>query len=154
MVVVPLISVVAVLVTLAVRGWTGGSTTLSDPRAAALVAPNTVVSQSPEIENTYGIRVTQVGVSAAGGMVDLRYVVLDPLKAHRVGSSKSDSTVLIVERNGRQLVTSGVVMHHRTNVLRGQGMFILFRNDYGTVRPGDYVTLVVGKAELRHLMAH
>ena len=105
------------------------------------------------MENEYGIHVTQVGVTAGGGMVDLRYVVLDTDKALLIGGSTDDRAQLVIERTGKRLDTAALTMRHRNKIRPGQGTFILFRNDFGAVHRGDRVTLVIGKLELKHLLA-
>lgn len=148
--VVPILSIVAVVLALGLHLLARESSGLSVPTAAPTVIP---APRSVPLENTYGIRVTQLGLTAGGGMVDLRYIIFDPDNARLIGSSTKDQAVLIVERNGRRMETAALTMRHRNKLRPGQTSYILFRNDGGEIRSGDRVTLVIGKVALKHIVA-
>lgn len=146
-------SLAAILIAFGVRElWPSGSAPTPPltptARTSAPAAP-----RSPALESEYGIHVNQIGVTAGGGMLDLRYTVLDTDKALLIGGSVDDRARLIVERTGKRLDTAALTMRHRNKIKPGSGTFILFRNDYGAVHRGDLVTLVIGKIELKHLLA-
>ena len=148
--VVPVLSIVAVALALGMHFLASEPSGVTVPTVAPSVTP---APRSVAMENTYGIRVTQLGITAGGGMVDLRYIVFDPDSARLIGSSTKDQAVLIVERNHLRMETAALTMRHRNKLRPGQTSFILFRNDDGAIRSGDRVTLVIGKVSLKHIVA-
>jgi hypothetical protein len=138
---VPLLTVAVVGMFLAIHNSHG-------PHPTAALSP---VPHSAAIEARDGIRVSQVAVTADGGMIDVRYIVLDPDRALAVGHSKQTFPVLIDDRSGRTLGGLAMSMwpHH---MLVGRQYYLLYRNDGGTVQTGDTVSVKVGKLWLRHVV--
>lgn len=96
-----------------------------------------------DLEALGGIQVTQVGVTAAGGLVDLRFKVLDAAKARKLLGDPANIPVLVAQ--------GGLPLHAPHNALKGakygDGLvyFILYPNVRGAVRPGDEVTVAMGE---------
>ncbi len=109
------------------------------------------VPQSPAIEARYGVRVSLAGLTANRGMVDLRYVVLDPDKAAAVGHGNV-RIYLVAERHQQVLSLVGVHMVHHQTPRAGTSQFMLFGNDGGALSPGDRVSVVIGSLWLRHVV--
>jgi hypothetical protein len=107
---------------------------------------------NPAIEARWGVRVTQIGMTADGGMVDFRFVVLNPDPALNMMLDVNKLPVLVAEDNGTVLnSTAQMGDDHYLNV--GQTYFLLFRNSGGAVQSGSYVTVrFVGNLELRHVL--
>jgi hypothetical protein len=105
------------------------------------------VPASPEIEAAAGIRITQVALIAADGLVDLTYVVVDPDKATLMGESL-DRLPMIVAGDGTILDQRGNAHRHGQNLQAGQTHFLLYTNTRGVLRPGDRVTVRVGDLSL------
>jgi ribonucleotide monophosphatase NagD (HAD superfamily) len=141
-------SVVAVLAALGVRELRSSPSGV----APAPMSPPAVAPESAAMENAYGIRATRISLTAGGGMLDLRYVVLDSDAVQRIESSKRDRVALIIERTNRIMYSATMTMAHRDRLEPGQGSFILFRNDNGSIRRGDRVSFVIGRVVLRHLV--
>jgi hypothetical protein len=115
-------------------------------------AGSTAVPTSPAIEAKWGVRVTQIGVTADGGMADLRFIVLDPDKAVTMMQSVNNLPVLVAEDSGT-VINSSVAMAAKHDMNPGQTYFLLYRNTEGAVRHGTSVTVRFGDLELQHVIA-
>jgi hypothetical protein len=114
-------------------------------------APTHVVAAptSAAIEARYGIRVKQIGLTADGGILDMRFVVLDPKKAHQLAHAGVKMR-LVVEQDNR-LLDSEAMAPHGGLLRAGSTYFALFRNDGNLLSAGSRVTLEVGDLRLEHL---
>ena len=95
-----------------------------------------------------GIRIRQLAVTGAGGLIDLRYQVLDPDKAAAVHTARPE---LVDERTG--VVVDQLLMGHRhKGVLHaGQTYYLLFENPGDLVRRGSAVTVALGGLRVPHI---
>jgi hypothetical protein len=106
-----------------------------------------VVSAAGLVERS-GVRVIRVAVTGAGGLVDLRYQVVDADKAQQV----HDLPPLLIDEG-----TGGVVMRpwmghmHMNAPKQGISYFVLFENSGDLIRPGARVTVQLGDARLLHV---
>ena len=135
---------VAVAATLLVANGSGG------PQP---VAPTGIVRApaSPAIEARYGIRVTQIGLTADGGMLDMRFVAIDPALADQLSHGTAVRMRLVVE-DGNRLLDSEAMAPHGGAMHAGSTYFTLFRNDGGYIQHGSLVTLLIGTLKLEHLV--
>lgn len=107
---------------------------------------------SPAIEERYGVQFTMVGVTADGGLLDLRFTVLDSDKAMAMHQDPSIQPYIIDEATGTKIASSPTMSHkHALEV--GRTYFELYRNPTGLVEPGRLVTVVVGAERIEHLVA-
>jgi hypothetical protein len=93
------------------------------------------------IADRLGIRITKVVVTADGGLVDLRYQVIDPEKAVFLFDNL-DVVPKVIAENGEVIHLES--LPHRHDVYAGLAYFILYRNAKNSVKPGSQVTVVVG----------
>jgi hypothetical protein len=106
-----------------------------------------VVSAAGLVERS-GVRVIRVAVTGDGGLVDLRYQVVDANKAQTV----HDLPPLLIDEG-----TGGVVMrpwmgHGNMNAPKqGIGYFVLFENSGDLIRAGSTVTVQLGDARIQHI---
>jgi hypothetical protein len=109
---------------------------------------------SPAIEARWGVRVSHVGVSADGGLVDVRFVVLDPDRALALlgDATETNIPVLIAEGSGA-VVRSAALMPPKHNLIAGRTMYLLYRNTGGAIQRGHTVTFGFGKLHLEHVVA-
>jgi hypothetical protein len=123
-----------------------------DASSPAVVAPSMVVPApaSPAIEARYGIRVTQIGLTADGGLLDLRFVVIDAARAEQL--SHGGVHMRLVVEDGNHLLDSEAMAPHGGALHVGSAYFSLFRNDGGLLGHGSRVTLLVGDLRLEHLV--
>ncbi|MDX6618926.1 MAG: hypothetical protein QOK36_1312, partial [Gaiellales bacterium] len=101
------------------------------------------------IQERYGVRFTMLGLTASGGMLDLRFVAVDADKVEQLGHHGTKIR-LVVEHSGRTLDSEQMTPHFG-KVHVGSQYFALLRNDGNALRQGDLATVVVGKLALEHL---
>ena len=101
------------------------------------------------IQQRYGVRFTMIGLTASGGMLDLRFVAVDADKVEQLGHHGTKIR-LIIEHTGRTL-NSEQMTPHFGKIHVGSQYFALLRNDGNALQQGDLVTIVVGKLALQHL---
>jgi hypothetical protein len=101
----------------------------------------------------YGIDITMVGVTAAGGLLDFRYQVVDPDKANAVIHDLDLYPVFVVEDTGQTLALRSLPHSHGTTLELGGSYYFLLPNANNAVHPGDPLTVVIGDARLEHVVA-
>jgi hypothetical protein len=102
---------------------------------------------SAEIETKYGVRISMVAVTADGGLIDLRYTVIDPDKAALMTDSL-DALPVLVAGNGTSMAQRGAGHRHGQNLKAGISYFLLYTNEQNAIRPGDKVMVRVGDLHL------
>jgi hypothetical protein len=117
------------------------------PAAEGAAAP---VLDAAAFAAATGVRITQVAVTGDGGIIDLRYQVLDPDKSGAVHSPETPPS-LVDERSGVE-VNQLVMGHlHSGFVHAGITYYMLFFNPGNLVQRGDTVTVQLGEARLAHV---
>lgn len=115
------------------------------PSAARVVSSDTLASE-------FGIRFDLVGVTAAGGLVEIRFTVLDASKARNLFHDPSSVPTLFVEQSGAVLHTKKG-MSHRLELLDGARYFLLFPNAGGVVQSGTPVSIVIDDVKIEPIAA-
>ncbi len=97
-----------------------------------------------------GLRLIRVSSTAGGGMIDMRYRVVDPDKAVIVHDTKTPPA-LMNEATGR-IVDRPFHDHSSKSQLKAGVIYNeILVNEGGVIRPGDLVTVRVGAARLEHV---
>jgi hypothetical protein len=124
----------------------GGSDGAVQPVSGTVQMPT-----SPEIEATYGVRFTEVNVTAAGGMIQIRYQVLDSGKAGAIHDE--EATPHILDARGTDFSLPGMPGHTHIGPVKAAGTtdFVLLANAGGEVKHGAVVTIKMGKLELHNV---
>ena len=112
------------------------------------------VAINSKFEAKTGIRITRISVVADRGLVDVRFVVLDPQKANRfvgdsdhTGTGKNKQSAPKLRSATRKAIVGQLVsMHSHTAFQAGQTYFLLYLNPNGKVRQGDQLDLSGGAA--------
>jgi hypothetical protein len=92
------------------------------------------------MEAKLGVRFTHVAVVAGGGIIEVRYVVLDAAKASAFQSDLTHPPVLRDEQDGG--VANQTEQMRQGHELRpGQTYYLLYADAKGLIRPGDTVTI-------------
>jgi hypothetical protein len=105
-----------------------------------------------EMEALTGIRVTLIGVTAAGGMVDFRFKVLDAEKATLIFQDHATMPVLSLKDSKiRIMMPQGAT--HSMSFENGKVYYMLFGNPGGAIRPGSQVILTIGGLRVGPIMA-
>jgi hypothetical protein len=144
-----------VVVTLAVAGlalWlphrsSGGAATAS---AVPVSWARPVVGAEGLAERS-GVKLTQVAVTGDGGLVDLRYQVVDPDKAVALHDRRSPPA-LVDEQTG--LVVNQLLMDHSHHGPYKVGVkyYLVFNNLGNWVHRGSRVTVLLGDAQVEHVV--
>jgi len=106
---------------------------------------------SEAIEQRWGVRVTQIGVSADGGLLDFRYLVLNSEKALSMLENVQNQPQLISEASG-DVLTARIQMTKLHDLRVGETYFVLFYNAQGQVKPGTQVSVKIGDLQLDHVV--
>lgn len=132
----------------------GGLFLFVSRQAQQVVAAKTLISAS-ELQNQYGLRVNLLAVTAAGGMVDVRFKILDGQKAKlllqdkknfpvlSVGSSSSASTLRVSEDSAAQEI----------QFEDNGNLFLTFSNAGNAVQKGAPVSILFGNIQLEPIPA-
>jgi hypothetical protein len=124
--------------------------------AAAKPAPQPVVAVIPpkvteqQLEALKGVRILHVAVSGDGGLVDVRYQILDPDKANALHAANTPPE-LVDETTG--VVVDNLFMGHthKTTDRPGQTEFFLFENPGNLVQTGSKVSVELGGVRVAHV---
>jgi hypothetical protein len=98
-----------------------------------------------------GVKLSQVAVTGGGGLIDLRYQVVDPDKADALHDQRTPPA-LVDERTG--LVVNQLFMDHSHHGVLKAGVtyYLVFDNPGNWVRRGSMVTVLLGDAEVQHVV--
>jgi len=126
--------------TLIARGWQPMGNSATQVRSA--IAPNMPVSS--QIEDQFGVRFLGVDVTAGGGMLQLRYQVLDSAKTEALHDAQT--APFVVDSAGHKFADPGIVGHSHIGKTKEAGTtdYILLANAQGGVKSGMFVTIQVG----------
>jgi hypothetical protein len=98
-----------------------------------------------------GVKLTQVAVTGDGGLVDLRYQVVDPDKADSLHDQRTPPA-LVDEQTG--LVVNQLLMDHSHHGTYKTGVkyYLVFNNFGNWVHRGSRVTVLLGDAQVEHVV--
>ena len=105
-----------------------------------------------EFEERHGLRVQLIGVTAAGGLVDLRLKVLDDDKAREFLEDPANLPRLIAAESGERLVGARE-MHDDVSWEVGTILFELVPNTGGIIKAGTPVIVEFGSVQLEAIPA-
>lgn len=126
------------------------SSPASVDEAAAPTTPP-VVLPAPAFTARTGVEVVQVAVTGGGGLVDVRYRVVDPDKANAV-HERQNPPGLIDEATGVPVWQLVMGHAHKGQVKPGVTYYLVFYNPSDVVRRGEKVTVQLGGARLEHVV--
>src|SRR5262249_38460426 len=106
---------------------------------------------APELAERSGVRLIRVAVTGGGGLLDLRYQVVDPSKAVAVHEAETPPAI-IDERTG--LVLNRLLMGHahQGQLKPAVSHYLVFENTGNWVRRGGEVTVLLGDAQVEHVV--
>lgn len=133
--------VIGILVARGWRPWSDGESASS----------GATMPTSAEIEATYGVRFTGVDVTAGGGMIQIRYQVIDSDKTASIHDD--DGAPYIVDSEGNTYADPGMAGHSHVGGVKTSGSsdYVLLANARGGVHAGSVVTIRIGDLELRNV---
>jgi hypothetical protein len=132
---------------LLVRNWRSDS---NEKTQAAAVA-GTAMPTSAEMEAEFGVRFMGVDITSGGGMIQLRYQILDVDKTQAIHDE--DSAPIVIDSSGHKYADPGIPGHSHVDKNKPAGTvdYILLANARGGVKPGSLVTIKVGDLELHNV---
>jgi hypothetical protein len=107
--------------------------------APVLPAPNAQETQA-------GLQITHIGLTASGGLVDLRLKVLDAAKARALLGNAAAMPMLLAGDQPPLMPPHKAL--HGARYIQGQVVYILYPNLRGAVKAGAEVTLALGDLRL------
>ncbi len=131
-------------VSLGTVGWYGWSAYRATQLPGAPVTPE-------QIEAAWGIQVVYIAVTGDGGMVEFRFLIVDPEKAGPLMTTAKRPR-LVVEDTGA-IVDSLYHGGHGGDLIPGQTHFLLYNNRGGAIRSGAAVSVLLGDLRLEHVIA-
>jgi hypothetical protein len=114
-------------------------------KQASVPAPGTTLSQAA-LEEKYGLRVSLVAVTAAGGMVDLRLKMVDAEKARALLQDPNNFPAL---RTGSVILNpSEEVKSREFQFDDGGSLYLFYPNSGNAVKHGGTVSVLFGNTAL------
>ena len=115
-------------------------------------APSSAIDAAT-LQERYGVRIDKVAVTGGGGLVDVRFTVLDPGKARPILQDPASRPKLVVEDGG--LVLDGPVHGLMRNVRlqKDAACFLLYPNARGAVKSGTRVAVAFGNVKVASVVA-
>jgi hypothetical protein len=102
------------------------------------------------LEQQSGVRVVRVAVSGDGGLLDLRYQVVDAERAHAVHDQATPP--LLIDEDSGTVVDELLMGHtHSQPPKLGLTYYLIFVNPGALVRRGSLVAVQLGGARLAHV---
>jgi len=123
------------------------------PEQKADVRAGTTLVTAQGMAAKYGIDVNLIGVSAAGGLIQFRYQVVDPDKADAMIHDPKLFPIVVVEESGATMAIPRPHQHSGAALELGGTYFFMFANAHNAIHRGSLVTLVMGDARLEHIVA-
>lgn len=147
------IGLLAAMTLLSGLGWyLYGLQTASAPPTSAQTPAGYI--SNDQLEAQYGVRITLIAVTAAGGIVDFRYRVVDPAKASSLLHDPANSPILTVADNGLTLSPTHMGRHQNHMAMKkGAVPFSFYPNVRGAVKPGTRVSAAFGNVRVEPMAA-
>jgi len=138
---------VVVAVGLATLGlWLASAMTGGNDSVAAATWQRPVVSDSGLVDQS-GVRITQVAVTGGGGLIDVRFRVVDPEKADAIHDEATPPALVDAETG---VVVDQLLMGHKHSdpFQAGQTYYLIFENPLNLVQHGSKVSVLLGDAQV------
>ena len=139
-----------VLTAFALSAWrasTHDAKTADNPVPAAWARP---VVDADGLGQRSGVHITRVAVTGNGGLVDLRFTVVDPDLANTLHDAGTPPAV-VDEQSG--LVVHELLMSHSHSGAYRTGVtyYLVFENPGNWVHRGGRVSVLLGNAQVEHV---
>jgi hypothetical protein len=124
----------------------------TDPVASAAPAGLVQIAQNT-LEEQYGLRVNLVAVTAAGGLVDVRFTFVDGEKVKALLQEPGNFPTLQVA--GNPVTLSAPEEGRPAEILYedGANMFLMYPNAGNLVKAGTPVTIIFGSLQVEPIVA-
>ncbi len=140
--------------TTVVRGNPAAATSVPESATATEVVPlalqRPIVTEA-ELAEKSGVKIVYVALTGGGGLIDLRYQVVDPDKAGIIHDENYPPT--IVDAASGLVVNSLLMGHSHTGTFNaGQTYYMIFENPGNIVQTGNEVSILIGNAEVENVV--
>lgn len=108
------------------------------------------VVAAAELGQTSGVTITRVAVTGDGGLVDLRFRIVDVDRAHALHDPRTPPAVV---DEGTGLVVHDLLMNHAHSgdYRIGVTYYLVFENPGNWIHRGGRVTVLLGDAQVEHV---
>ncbi len=103
--------------------------------------------RNPTMETTAGVQFVRATLAADGGLLDVRYMVLDSPRAQRWLANTSKPPRLVDKRNSR-IIDRAAPMRDAHDKRAGQTYYLIYQNTGNALHRGDLLTLTVAGVTL------
>jgi hypothetical protein len=103
-----------------------------------------------ELPDRLGVRLTRLAVTGGGGLLDLRFQVLDPEKAAAIHDPQTPPA-LVEERSGLFLDDLLMGHSHSGAFKTAVSYYLIFVDDGNLVQRGSTVSVLLGDVEVEHV---
>jgi hypothetical protein len=149
--------VVSALVVTALVAWLvsavvrPNASTSSTSAVVPLQSDRPVVSEAGLVSRS-GVRIVHVAVTGDGGLLDLRFQVIDADKAAAVVHDPAAPPAIVDEASG--VVAKDLFMGHSHSgpLKEAVTYYLIFENPGNLVQRGDLVSVLLGNAQVQHVM--
>lgn len=108
---------------------------------------------STTLEKRHGIRIDQVAVTGGGGLVDLRFTVLDPAKARPLLLNHAKPPRLTAEGSKTELQAPTHGAMRNVRLQKDAACFLLYPNARSAIHPGTRVAVAFGDVLVEPVVA-
>jgi ABC-type Na+ efflux pump permease subunit len=105
------------------------------------------------LEAQYGLRVSLIAVTAAGGLVDVRLKVVDAEKARQLLKDAASYPALVVSGSDAVLTAPEESRTQELKLENGGLIMLLFPNTGNAVKPGANIAVLFGDIRLEPVVA-
>jgi hypothetical protein len=123
------------------------------PKSAVASAGMSGAIDAATLESRHGVRITQVAVTGGGGLVDLRFTILDPAKAGPLFLDHARPPRLLPEGTSAELEAPRHGAMRSVRMQKDAACFLLFPNARNAIRPGAKVSVAFGAVKVEPVVA-
>lgn len=100
------------------------------------------------LESRFGVRITRLAMTGGGGLVDLRFTVVDPAKARPLLEGHATPPRLVVEGGATTLQAPAHGAMRNVRLQKDAACFLIYPNARNAIRPGVRVAVVFGDVQV------
>jgi hypothetical protein len=147
-------SLFAIIVFLLLSMVLSACSTETTPEVTATAVPTqTMLITQSMLEEQYGLRVNLIAVTAAGGLVDVRFKFIDSEKAKLLLQDPEKFPALWIADSGVMLNAPEDVKTQEIQFVEDGNLFLMYPNAADVVKPGNAVTIVFGNVQVEPIVA-
>jgi hypothetical protein len=109
------------------------------------------VVTADQLVNTVGVEIVHVAVTGGGGLIDLRFRVVDPDLAGAVHDEATPPAIL--DQSTGLVVNSLLMGHaHTSEYQAGLTYYLIFENPGNLIQRGSVVSVLLGNAQVNDVV--